>query len=422
MQSHGRGWKWWILPKPFDLVSSMLYLAVVGTFFTYDVCTCAPLPWRISKSIVLVSCVGALLFIDRWEYWRYGEEPPARSALLLLAIRILLIEVIAQIDHFNFSPFLYLMPPFLACLSFGNLAGVALAVLAWIVYVSKLWLKSSEWYTNDTMMNHLIVFTLGLIFAITMARIVVNERASRKRTELLLAELEDSHLQLKIYTAQIEELATTKERNRHARDIHDTLGHYLTVINVQLEKALAFRTKKPHDADQAVNDAKRLASEALQEVRHSVGVLRDASESFSFSTAMTRLVKYLNSEQLTVKLHIDGSTSTFSSQKLLALYHAAQEGLTNVQKHAHARQVILHIHFHAQEAILTLSDDGQGFETLHDEMQSGFGLQGMQERLELLGGSMEIISEPGQGTRLRVVVPGQPRNTTTAIVQEARYS
>ncbi|HEY5002747.1 MAG TPA: histidine kinase dimerization/phosphoacceptor domain-containing protein, partial [Ktedonobacteraceae bacterium] len=292
MQSHGRGWKWWILPKPFDLVSSMLYLAVVGTFFTYDVCACAPLPWRISKSIVLVSCVGALLFIDRWEYWRYGEEPPARSALLLLAIRILLIEVIAQIDHFNFSPFLYLMPPFLACLSFGNLAGVALAALAWIVYVSKLWLKSSEWYTNDTMMNHLIVFTLGLIFAITMARIVVNERASRKRTELLLAELEDSHLQLKIYTAQIEELATTKERNRLARDIHDTLGHYLTVINVQLEKALAFRTKKPRDADQAVNDAKRLASEALQEVRHSVGVLRDASESFSFSTAMTRLVKH----------------------------------------------------------------------------------------------------------------------------------
>jgi signal transduction histidine kinase len=423
MQQRGR--RWWIIPKPFDLVSSILYLAVIGTFFTYHICACEPLASRIVRSTALVCCVVALLFIDRWEYWRYGEEPSPGSACMLLVIRILLIEAVAQLDHFNFSPFLYLIPPFLACLYFGNQVGFSLAALAWIVYISKLWLHSSNWYASDHTTNNLIVFTLGLIFAIMMARIVVNERASRKRTEHLLAELEDSHLQLKTYTAQVEELATTKERNRLARDIHDTLGHYLTVINVQLEKALVFRDKKPHEADQAVSDAKRLASEALQDVRRSVGILRATSEIFSFSTAITRLVEHMQSEQLNVNTRIDGSDSDFSAQILIALYRAAQEGLTNVQKHAHARQVTLHIQFNKQEATLTLSDDGQGFESgyaLSGENYGGFGLQGMQERLELLGGYMEITSRPGQGTCLFVVVPGHPPGpgkTAIAVTQEA---
>ena len=86
-----------------------------------------------------------------------------------------------------------------------------------------------------------------------------------------------------------------------------TLGHYLTVINVQLERALAFRNRNPQQADQAASDAKRLASEALQDIRRSVGALRTSDETFSFSAAMADLVEHVRSNILSIEVNIAGS-------------------------------------------------------------------------------------------------------------------
>jgi signal transduction histidine kinase len=244
-----------------------------------------------------------------------------------------------------------------------------------------------------------------------MARAVLTEQASRARAEQLLTELETSHQQLKAYSEQVADLATARERNRLARDIHDTLGHYLTVINVQLEKALAFRTKKPEEADQAVGDAKRLANEALQDVRRSVGALRKTEELFAFWPSMNELIEQVRSDQHMVTLHIEGHEDSFSKQRLLILFRVAQEGLTNIRKHAQADSVQLDIIFGEQEAHLSLSDDGCGFDPtilqrLAPGRDGGYGLQGIQERLEIIGGTFSIESAFGKGTRLQVMVPG----------------
>src|SRR6266700_6325748 len=259
---------WWLFPKPFDIVSTALYLCVVGTYFSNMSwgCNCNEIYdwWGIA---LIVCATVALLGIDRVEYWRYGEETPHRIAVFLLIARIVLIEVVAQIDYFHLSPFLYLIPPFLASLYFGNRVGNWLAGLGWIAYIVQHILHAGfSFITKSSEIRYLSVFTIGLIFIMTMARMVVTEKAIRARAEQLLAELEASHQQLRVYSEQVADLAATRERNRLARDIHDTLGHYLTVINVQLEKALAFRARKPAEADQAVGDAKRLANEALQDV------------------------------------------------------------------------------------------------------------------------------------------------------------
>jgi len=230
------------------------------------------------------------------------------------------------------------------------------------------------------------------------------------RAEELFAELEVSHRQLKEYAGQVAELATTRERNRLARDIHDTLGHYLTVINVQLEKALAFRDKKPREADQAVSDAKRLASEALQDVRRSVGALRTIQELPEFIQSLTELVERVRNDTCAIELHIEGDEASFSKQGLLALYRAVQEGLTNVQRHAGASHTWIDLHFGDQEATLILRDNGHGFDAAswqHAEpgRNGGYGLQGLLERLELFGGDLQIESTPAQGTTLRVTLP-----------------
>jgi len=401
-----RGWTWVLAPKPFDLVSSSLYIGVLFSDLYFS-CDCN-FTWT---HVMLIACtILILLSIDRVEYWFYGEDTPAASAAALLLARVILIEYVAQLDNFDLSPFLYLIPPFLAAQYFGNRAGYLLAALAWMTYLVKLWLRAPDWYIDGRIDNNFIIFTLGLIFAITMARTVIKEKESRVRAEQLLTELEASHQQLKTYSEQVAELATTRERNRLARDIHDTLGHYLTVINVQLEKALAFRKRDPHEADLAVSDAKHLASEALQDVRSSVGALRATDEKFSFSSAIESLVDRVRGDTLAVEVDIAGKEAGFSKQALITLYRAAQEGLTNVQKHAKASSVCVDIHFMESEANLSLSDNGCGFDLslLHSRQpgQDGqYGLQGVQERLETVGGHLQVVSHPGKGTQLFVTVP-----------------
>src|SRR5258706_1570829 len=407
----GRGWTWWLVPKPFDLVSSLLYIGILVpylySFATQSGYNPLLLGWQ---AVLMIATHIVLLAGDRIEYFLYGDETPTGAAIFLLVTRIVFIEVLSWLDQFKYTPFLYLIVLFLACLYFGELVGYCLAVLAWVAYFVKHMYYAPGWLSDGTELHYLVLFTVGIMLVITLARVVTKEKASRTRAEELLAELEVSHRQLKEYAAQVAELATTRERNRLARDIHDTLGHYLTVINVQLEKALVFRDKKPEEADQAVSDAKRLASEALQDVRRSVGALRTTQELPEFTPSLNELVERVRSDNCTVELNMEGDENSFSKQGQLVLYRAVQEGLTNIQRHAGASHIWIDLHFGDQEATLILRDNGNGFDTArwqkvepgHD---NGYGLQGVQERLELVGGSLQIESALCQGTTLRITVP-----------------
>jgi len=406
-----RGWTWWLIPRPFDLMSSLLYIGVLVPFLYSFVTQTGYNPALTSWQVVLmIVAIMLLLAVDRLEYRLYGEETPPRAAIFMLAARIALIEVVTWLDKIQYSPFLYLIVPFLACLYFGEIVGYCLTILAWIAYFIEHFHYNPHWLSNGTELHYLVLFTVGLVLVITIARVVNKEKASRARAEELLAELEVSHQQLKDYAGQVAELATTRERNRLARDIHDTLGHYLAVINVQLEKALAFRAKKPREADQAVSDAKQLASEALQDVRRSVSALRATGELPELIPSLATLVERVRSGHCLVELHIEGSEDGFSKPGLLTLYRAAQEGLTNIQKHAGASHAWIELHFGEQEATLSLRDNGRGFDPLGQQhlqpgREGGYGLQGLQERLELVGGSLKVESAPGAGTSLRVTVP-----------------
>ena len=251
-----------------------------------------------------------------------------------------------------------------------------------------------------------------------MAGLVRTAEASRVQTQSLLVELEQSRQQLKAYAAQAWELATAEERNRLARDIHDSIGHYLAGVNIQLEKALTFHRRDPAAAEQAMHDAKRAAREALQDVRQSVRALRHSSELFSLSTALTDLAARWRNGRMTIALNIEGDETGYSKPALMALYRVAQEGLTNVHKHAQASQVQICLKLGSEAAHLRLCDNGQGFAQEETEQVSTnpghhYGLQGIRERLAFLGGQLAIKSTPGTGTILTVTIPkvqaaGQP--------------
>jgi len=237
----------------------------------------------------------------------------------------------------------------------------------------------------------------------------IREQASRVQAEELLAEVKHAHHQLQVYAEQVAALATFEERNRVAREIHDSLGHALMAITVQLEKALVYHDSHPQEAVQAIRDAKSVAKDALQDVRRSVRTLRTEQEAFSCTRAIELLVERLRSSSLLVDFVVTGSEETFSRQALMTLYRVAQEGFTNIQKHAQATTVQVSLCFEEEEARLSINDNGRGFDALYlltqlEELEEGYGLRGIQERLELVGGSFRLESQPGSGTHLSVTV------------------
>src|SRR5215471_2853062 len=133
-----RGWTWWLIPKPFDLVSSLLYIGVLVPYL-YSFATQSGYypPLALWQAALMTVTSVALLAVDRIEYFFYGDETPRRAAVFLLLTRIVFIEVLCWLDQFRFTPFLYLIVIFLACLYFGELVGYGMAFLAWIVYLDR---------------------------------------------------------------------------------------------------------------------------------------------------------------------------------------------------------------------------------------------------------------------------------------------
>ena len=235
-------------------------------------------------------------------------------------------------------------------------------------------------------------------------------RAAQDQEELetLHASLETSHRQLQASTHQVAELAATEERNRLARDIHDSLGHHLSAINIQLEKASAYKVRDPKRAAEAVDHAKRTVKEALKDVRESVSSLREG-EAFSLAESLRSLVERMNHSNLKIDLKQVGTEVGYPKLALMTLYRAVQEGLTNIHRYAQAEEVAIQLHLGKNEATLSVADTGRGFDVpaweADFEGRQTYGLQGLRERLNLVGGHLELTSRIGQGTKLEVVIP-----------------
>ncbi len=134
----------------------------------------------------------------------------------------------------------------------------------------------------------------AILFVVVFTNLGVNERKARLQAEELSADLEAANQQLSAYAIQVEELATIEERNRLAREIHDNLGHYLTVVNVQIGAAKVLMDKDPSKAKDALDKAQNLTQEGLKAVRQSVAALRESpvgqrplSEAISLLTETT---------------------------------------------------------------------------------------------------------------------------------------
>ena len=250
-----------------------------------------------------------------------------------------------------------------------------------------------------------LAFSFAVFFTIVFSMLAVQSERARNEVQRLAAELRVANCRLREYAVQAEELSATRERNRIAREIHDSLGHFLTVTNVQLEAARALWPTDPVRAQEAVQKAQAFTQEGLQDIRRSVASLRNSPlDSRPLAQALQDLVSAGGPDKPAAKFAVLGKPRNLSSPVELSLYRAAQEGLTNARKHANAERVEMVLDFQAAQTIsLRVHDDGIG--TADHARSGGFGLRGLRERAQLLGGTLEIETAPNAGFTLKFQVP-----------------
>jgi signal transduction histidine kinase len=307
----------------------------------------------------------------------------------------------------------------LACTA-GLFLATALTMLAF-------WCNCSSPAVNPvgTYFSELVTIMPVYLFVTVFSFVMRQQQAMRERAEELTAEvmgakaeLEQANAQLRRYSTEVEELAITRERNRMAREIHDTLGHYLTILAVQLETATKLEERNDPRLLAELQEARRIATDCLAEVRRSVAALRPAGLAHAtFEDALRHLAAAAEAAaaDLHVTLDIEGDAQAISPELKVTLYRCVQEALTNVRKHAHASKVLLRLRVERDAVELTALDNGEpAAETMNPP---GYGLVGMKERVALLGGAITAGPEPERGWRVEARLPlnatSEPESTAS---------
>lgn len=235
------------------------------------------------------------------------------------------------------------------------------------------------------------IFTLAIYVAASFFTVMVTGMIVREQK---------NHQKIEELSEQVESLVAALERTRIAREIHDSLGHTLTDLDTQLAVAQTLRSHDPNQAFQAVDTAKFLARQCIEDVSQALSRMRQSD--FDLNQALVALLEQLR-QTSTLQVQWKVNLPVLPVYQSYQIYCIVKEGLMNVQKHAQASQISFFAQQTTEGIILELKDDGVGFE--RKAFYPGFGLQGMIERVQLLGGQLDIQTAKAQGTEIYVRLP-----------------
>lgn len=365
--------------------------------------------WRMAVVVVaLITLLGLNIAIEvkprgtALRSWQVAAYLAAGSALYLLAFWLsdgVASGVIAMLLFLLVGQAVWVLPLRVA-LVYAAVMMAALGVMIGVVAGAALALQAA------------LNFSFGVVFVVAFVlsarryeQQTARAEAERERAEALLAQLQASHAELRAARERELAMAAVEERVRLARDIHDGLGHYLTALNVQLQAAERLQQRDPQRAAAAIAACREVAQAALDEVRRSVAAMQPSPlDGRSLDVAIERLVADF-SRATAIEAHFEqeGDLPALSPTVAMTLYRAVQEGLTNARKHGDAAHVVVSLARLPDAVRLAVCDDGTG---AGDALPgSGFGLVGLRERIERLGGSLVAGPRPEGGFLLELVVP-----------------
>ncbi|WP_427338348.1 sensor histidine kinase [Caloranaerobacter sp. DY30410] len=246
--------------------------------------------------------------------------------------------------------------------------------------------------SNLANISEMAFFALINILTLIVTNFAQYNKEEKEKKELLYKELLKAHKKLKEYSDRVERLTIIEERNRIARDIHDTLGHKMTVLIMQLEMSSYMIDENIEKAKQLIEDAKKQAREGLLSIREVVETLRindNIPQGIDFIKQMTD--EFSKKTGTDVELKIKGNQIKIPSNVNTVLYRIVQESLTNAVRHGKASKVDIEIIFKGKSVNFCIKDNGIGA----DNIKEGYGLKGIRERVEHFNGKVKFESRGG---------------------------
>ena len=366
----------------------------------------------------LITMIGAL-FILMLEYteffvWKYEAPKKIRYVLFFLQIlpfAALLISRSTDLYAYIFGPLVIFYGAFL--FNKGKREAVFIIILCisfLIPFYATMPAHFREPPSEAFKIFIGIIRTGKVLFFYIMGILFVEEKKSTIRRKQLMEELEESNRKITEYASRIADTVAAEERTRLARDIHDSIGHYLTATNIQLAKAKAFFSIDPDASLKAIEDAQKASKEAMDDVRASVSSLK-SSDNFSFKDGLVTIIKRIEDCGIQITENISGSEAGCSYAVSLALFRVIQEALTNAVKHSQCSEVNISVNFENSRASAVIKDNGKGFET-ESVPGTSSGLAGIRKRIELVRGEVKITSAEGKGTVITASAPFDPVSTS----------
>jgi signal transduction histidine kinase len=249
------------------------------------------------------------------------------------------------------------------------------------------------WFLGTT---HAIYLGIGYI----VSRVIHEQRKQRSALEI-------ANRQLVAHASTLEELAVSRERNRMALELHDTMAHTLTAVSLQLEAAKILLDRNPQAIHAKIEQINKIVHEGLLETRRTLHDLRAKPlDDLGLGLALRELASQSASRGgIALQDRID-LTIQLPRPLEQAIYRIAEESITNTLRHANARCIQVGLIAQQADLLLTIQDDGDGFSVQGLAGDSHYGLQGMQERAQMIGAQLTIDSTPGQGTTVRLWMKG----------------
>jgi signal transduction histidine kinase len=360
---------WSSSPQPPRIFSSLVVLTLLLSLVPLSFIFPVDRPLWQKRAYILLESVLILLTA----YSKHNLELNlyliyAKACLLLKRKDVIIIVVVIGIVWLLIPPWMLTFPEIINYLRSQNTSPIN---------PQSLILKS--------LIERLSAYLAGSTFVILFSFVMVSERRSREKAIKLAKE--------------IDYLSAALERSRIARNIHDHLGHTLTTLDIQLELAQRLFDHNPDKAKHAIDKAKNLADRSLSDVRRSVQTMRS---DFNLDEAIHTLIRQIKEHQ-NLAINIDLNLPKLPSQIGYQFYCIVQEGLTNIQKHSYASLVSIRGQPTSEGIILEIEDNGRGFNP--NRVNSGYGLLGMKERVDNLGGDFKINSAINRGTCIEVKIP-----------------
>jgi signal transduction histidine kinase len=230
--------------------------------------------------------------------------------------------------------------------------------------------------------------------------------------------------QMALFRQKLRSSAVLEERNRIARELHDTVEQELTGITMQLDLAVDCFQQAPTVAHQALETARNMSRHSMVEARRSVWDLRcHFLENGDLVSALKNVVTSLNlGDAVQVDVKVTGKPIRLPSLIEMNLLRIGQEAVGNAMRHGNARNIAIALVYDAQKVKLSIEDDGRGFDTTQTASTGHFGLLDMRERARCLGCDLQVDSKSGRGTAIAVEVPIHPEPVSHAELKADTYS